>query len=144
MARIVSGPYVAGQVTSRETGAPLGGVTVTISQTVYTDPEMSIGTTAIAADGNGRYSFYAPPGHYTFTTSATNANPIEAVEVLGGELGTRATLSGGGSSGVVSYVWDSGTSTYVEGPVNIFEGPTDPATVSGLVVSTWDLWVDSS
>lgn len=85
--RTVSGPQITLEVLSKQTGAPLGAVTITVNQQVYTDPEMTAAVSSLTTRGDGTASCYAPPGVYTFTAPA-NATPLEQVEVLGGEYGT--------------------------------------------------------
>lgn len=121
MARIVTGPYVSGEVTSKQTGAPLAAVTVTVNHTVYTDPEMTAAVTTVTTNGSGIFSFYAPPGLYTFTVSDTNAVPLESVEVLSGDQGNSPS-TGGGGAGVVT-AWAPST-PYLAGQLVTFSGIT--------------------
>src|SRR5436190_17518913 len=90
MARLVSGPQITGQVRNKQTGAALGPVTVTVNQTVYTDPEFTTATTTLTTDGQGRFSCYAEPGTYTFTSSEPLVGPIEPVEVLSPDMGAHS------------------------------------------------------
>jgi hypothetical protein len=90
VARIVSGPQITGQVRNKQTGSSIGPVTVTVNQTVYTDPEFTTGTTTLTTDGAGRFSCYAEPGTYTFTSSEPLVGPIESVEVLSPDMGAHS------------------------------------------------------
>ena len=86
----VTGPLVTGHVRSRE-GAPAPGVTVTVSPSVYTDPEMSTGAATVTTNGTGDFQFFAPPGIYEFSTTVPVAS-IEPVEVLGMEHGANDSV----------------------------------------------------
>lgn len=113
MARIVNGPLLTGAVVSRQTGAPLAGTTVTVSATVYTDPELSSGaTTTVTTDGRGVFSCYAKPGTYTFTCADASAAPIESIEVLSPDQGNQPASSGtsgparrGGTTTLPASLW---------------------------------------
>lgn len=141
--RIVSGPNVAVAVVSRQTGAPLAGVTVTVNQTVYTDQELTAAATVFTTNGSGVISFYAAPGSYTFTTSSTVAAAIEPVEVLGGEEGiATAGLIGKLSATYVTVVAHgaTGSTARPSGAVAVlWVGSATPANAV-----TDDEWLDKS
>lgn len=60
-----------------------------------------------------------------------------------------ATVAAHPGAGVV-LTWDAGTSDYVPTAAKAvsapkeFRGPTDPGTVTGVVVNDYDVWVDVS
>lgn len=91
--RVLTGPFLTAQVQSKN-GAPLAGVTVTPSASVYSDRELTVPVTTLTTDGNGVFTAYAAPGVYTFTVNTTDAAPIEPVEVLSPDQGVaRAGLT---------------------------------------------------
>lgn len=92
MTRVEHGPNVTVELLSKQTGAPLPGAVVTVTPRVYTDAEMTNQVSTVTSGGDGAIRFYAPPGTYTFTTTAPAV--LEPVEVLGVETGV-GVIDGG-------------------------------------------------
>lgn len=126
MARIIDGSnYVAVMVRTSDTGQGIPGAVVTPSAPVFSDQEMTTQVATVTTGADGAARFYAKPGVYTFTTTATGAAAIESVEVLSRALGDVAAESTG------AHLTHSGTAPAAAAGANAGTSPPAPVVVAG-------------
>lgn len=102
MTRLVPGPQISGVVYSKQTGAPLAGVTVTPSAALYTTPEFTTPVSTLTTDGEGGFAAYAQPGVYTFTISDSSGVIPEPVEVRSPDQGTSPSATAAGMTAAIA------------------------------------------
>lgn len=100
--RLVPGPQISGVVYSKQTGAPLAGVTVTPSQALYTTPEFTTPVSTLTTDGEGGFAAYAQPGVYTFAVSDPSGVIPEPVEVRSPDQGTSPSATAAGMAAAIA------------------------------------------
>lgn len=90
--RIVTGPFITGEVVNAQTHSPMGGVIVHVSSVVFTDALMTNGVTSLLTSDLGVFTAYAEVGMYLFTTAEPLAGPIDPIDVLASSGDSSAAI----------------------------------------------------